>query len=81
MQLAELTRSLEATEAQLKQALSQGKQLASERDGLERVSAKVGARTHGSLPCSGGPISELAGVQRCRRCQPSPCLASCRGGA
>jgi hypothetical protein len=39
--MAELTRSLEATEAQLKLALAQGKQMTSERDGLERVSAKV----------------------------------------
>jgi hypothetical protein len=51
MQLAGLRRSLEATEAQLKLALSQGKQLASERESLERVSAKASTPKHGSLPC------------------------------
>lgn len=48
-QLMDLTRSLEAREADLKAALAQGRQLANERDGLERVAAKVGG-PHYSVP-------------------------------
>jgi hypothetical protein len=63
----DLTRSLEAREADLKAALAQGRQLASERDGLERVAAKVGAPAVCQPACAA--TSNSVQPQFCPVCQ------------